>query len=396
MDIMSRLDPTSFVLMPDHPLLRLQRTALTVGVLALALSAVGAAASPQQFFRSYLVAYLFWFGIPMGSLAILMIHHVAGGAWGAVIRRVLESSTRTVPALALLFVPLLFGIGSLYEWAHPAEVAHDALLQEKAMYLNVPFFLLRTAAYFVVWCVLVHYLNRWSLEQDTSSAPRLVRRLELLSRGGLVALVGTMSFAAVDWMMSLEPHWFSTIYGLVVMGGQLLVGMAFTICILLSLTERGPLDRVVSDEHFHDLGKLMLAFTMLWAYFAFSQLLIVWSGNLPEETPWYLKRMAGGWQYLGAAIIILQFLLPFFLLLSRRRKRDAGRLARVALLIIAASFVNLFWLVVPAFYPGKFSLHWLDIACLVGVGGLWLWAFVHQLKGRSILAVNDPKLPEFA
>ncbi len=393
---MSRLDPTSYVLMPDHPLHRVQRAALTAGLLALALSAVGAVAAPEQFFRSYLVAYLFWFGIAIGSLAILMIHHVAGGAWGAVIRRVLESSTRTLPALAVLFVPLLFGIGSLYEWAHPAEVAHDALLQKKALYLNVPFFLVRTLVYFVVWFVFVHYLNRWSLEQDTSSTPRIVRRLELLSRGGLVALVGTMSFAAVDWMMSLEPHWFSTIYGLVVMGGQLLLAMAFTICILLSLTDRGPLDRVVSSEQFHDLGKLMLAFTMLWAYFSFSQLLIIWSGNLPEETPWYLKRMAGGWQYLGLAIILVQFLLPFLLLLSRSRKRDAVRLARVALLIMAVRFVDLFWMVTPAFHPGTFSVHWLDIACLVGVGGLWLWAFVYQLKGRSILAVNDPKLPEFA
>jgi len=393
---MSSLDPTSYVLMPDHPLHRVQRTALAAGLLALALSAVGAVATPDQFFRSYLVAYIYWFGIAMGSLAILMIHYVAGGKWSAVIRRVLESSTRTLPALAVLFVPLLFGIGTLYEWAQPAEVAHDALLQKKALYLNVPFFLVRTVVYFVVWCLLVHYLNRWSLEQDTSNNPRITRRLELLSRGGLVAFVGTMSFAAVDWMMSLEPHWFSTIYAVVVMGGQLLLAMAFTIRVMLTLTERGPLDRVVSTEQFHDLGKLMLAFTMLWAYFSFSQLLIMWSGNLPEESPWYLKRMAGGWQYLGLAIILFQFLLPFLLLLSRSRKRDAVRLARVAILILVVRFVDLFWVLTPAFHPQGFVLHWLDIACLVGVGGLWVWVFVYQLKGRSILAVGDPKLPEFA
>lgn len=385
-------------LAPDHVLNRVQRGALIAGVVSLGICAAGGLASPAQFFRSYLVAYMFFFGIGMGCMAILMIHHITGGAWGAVIRRLLESGTRTLPLMLLLFLPLVLGMHQLYEWTHADVVAHDAALQHKAVYLNIPFFLVRAAFYFVVWLLLMRYLNRWSLEQDATLDAAPAERMELLSRGGLLLIGLTMSFAAVDWLMSIEPHWFSTIYGILIMGGQVLSAMAFVIPLaaVLSADEHGPLAHVISKDQFHDLGKLLLAFVMLWTYFALSQFLIVWSANLPEEIPWYLKRLRGGWQWLGITVILCHFVLPFLLLLSRDIKRRAGTLALVALLVIVARFADLFWMVTPAFYPAGITVHWMDPLTAVGVGGIWLWFFVWQLKGRSLVAIHDPSLPEHA
>jgi hypothetical protein len=380
----------------DHALRRWQRVALAIGIVGLAACGAGAALSPTQFFRSYLVAFLFWFGIALGSLAILMIHHIAGGAWGAVTRRLFESGTRTLPLLAVLFVPLLFGLGNLYEWAQPEHVAHDPALQHKAAYLNVPFFLVRAALYFATWIAVSYWLNRWSLEQDRTRDDWPARWLEQLSRGGLVLIGLTMTFAAIDWVMSLEPHWASTIYGILVLGGQVLAAMAFTIPIaaLLAATPGGPLADVIAKEQFHDLGKLMLAFVMVWTYFNLSQFLIIWSANLPEEIPFYLKRLAGGWQYLAIALVLGHFALPFVILLSRDIKRNPRTLAVVAIGVVVIRFVDLFWLVNPAFSPGQITVHWMDLATLVGVGGVWFAFYVWQLQGRSLVAIHDPSLPE--
>jgi hypothetical protein len=361
----------------------------------LALSAAGGAfLSPQQFFRSYLVAYMFWFGIALGCLAILMIHHVSGGAWGAVIRRVLESGSRTLPLMALLFLPMVLGLQDLYTWARPDVVARAPILQYKSLYLNVPFFLVRAVLYFAVWSTLALFLSRWSLEQDRTTDPAPGRRLELLSRGGLLLVGLTMTFASVDWAMSLEPHWYSTIYGILIMGGQVLGAMSFVIPVAALLAQEGPLTGVISIEQFHDLGKLLLAFVMLWAYFSLSQFLITWSANLPEEIPWYLRRLQGGWQFIGIGLVIFQFVIPFVILLSREIKRKARALAMLALGIICVRFLDLFWMIAPAFNPDVLSVHWLDLATLVGIGGIWLSAFIWQLRGHSLVAIHDPSLPE--
>jgi hypothetical protein len=377
-----------------HVLHRVRRGSLAVGVVAALACVLGAWLGPQQFFRSYLLAYLFWFGIAMGCLAILMLHHVAGGVWGAVIRRLLEAGTRTLPFLAALFLPLTFGLTELYEWAQPEHVAHDPVLQHKSVYLNVPFFLARAVFYFLVWIVLAVFLNRWSLREDIAADGRTARRLELLSRGGLLLFGFTMTFASVDWIMSLEPHWFSTIYGILVMWGQVLTAMAFVVPLtaLLASPNGGPLAEVISTQQFHDLGKLLLAFVMLWAYFTLSQYLIIWSGNLPEETPWYLARLQGGWQWIGVTLIAFHFALPFLLLLSRDVKRNPRILAWVAIVVVAVRFVDLFWLIVPAFEPKGLTAHWMDAAAFVGIGGFWLALFIWELGRRSLLAHNDVAL----
>ncbi len=383
----------ALALQPDHILYRSQRALLGAGVLGLAAAGAGGLVDPVQFFRSYLVAYLFFTGIALGSLGLVSLNHVTGGRWGVVIRRVAESAMRTLPLLLLLFLPLLLGLTHLYEWARPEAVAHDALLQHKRVYLNVPFFVVRVGIYFAVWLIVARYLVRWSREQDDTGDPDVVRRLQFLGRGALLLYSLTMTFAAVDWAMSLEPHWFSTIYGILLIGGQVLSAFAFVIPVLMLITDREPFTALITTEQFHDLGKLMLAFVMLYAYFAFSQFLIIWSANLPEETPWYLARLRGGWQYVAVTVVLFQFVLPFAILLSRNLKRNARRLAVVALVVLGARLLDLFWLIQPAFSPAQFALHWMDVAAVLGVGGLWLSFFVSRLRGQPLLPLRDPDLP---
>jgi hypothetical protein len=379
-----------------HPIYRVQRSALIAGVVGLVLSAIGWVVTPDQFFRSYLLGFLYWFGIAMGSMAILMIHHIAGGAWGAVIRRVLESSIGTIPLLAVLFLPIAFGIHHLFEWSHADVVAKDAVLQAKAAYLNTPFFLVRAVFYFVVWIVLAALFRRWSLEQDRDADPRVTLRMELLSRGGLVIYGLTVTFAVVDWAMSLEPHWFSTIYGLLVMGGQGVAAFAFAIPIVVLLSRQANVGRFFGAAQFNDLANMMLAFTMIWAYLAFSQLLIIWYGNLPEETAWYLHRSQGGWKVVGYSLLLLHFAVPFGLLLSKRLKRTGTKLALVALWLLVMRFVDIYWLVRPAFSPQSALPHVLDFTAVVGIGGIWLWFFVGRLVQHPVVPIKDPSLPEVA
>lgn len=368
---------------------RLQQRALTVGILGLAVTMFGASASPAQFFRSYLVGYLFALGVTLGCLGLLMLQHLTGGHWGVVIRRPLESATRTLPVLAVLFVPLGFGLRQLYAWTGPME---KPLSRFQMSYLTIPGFLTRAAIYFAIWILLMLLLNSWSLQQDAKPERALRRKLQMLSGPGIILYVFTMTFAAVDWVMSLSPHWSSTIYGFLFVGGQAVSAMALMIAVAVLLAQSEPMSGILQPRHLHDLGKLLLAFVMLWAYFAFSQLLIIWAGNLPEEIPFYVKRLRGGWGALGVLILLFHFALPFFLLLSRDLKRSARLLPRLAITVIFMRLVDLFWLTAPEFSPDAFRVHWMDVAAPAGIGGIWLAYFAWQLKGRPLLPLGDPEL----
>jgi hypothetical protein len=341
---------------------RFQQRCLIVGAVALAASLLGAFTSPTQFFHSYLLGYLFWVGIGLGSLGILLLHHLVGGRWGYMIRRPLEAGTRTLPVLLLLFLPLLLGLARLYPWARPDFVAGDELLQHKAVYLNIPFFVTRTAIYFALWLGMAYLLNKWSLAWDQSDDHSKAGNFRTLSGPGLVVFALSVTFAMVDWVMTLEPHWFSTIYGMVFIAGQVLATLCFMIPVLLFLSQGKPLSDVVSPKQFQNLGNLMLAFVMLWAYVSFSQYLIIWSGNLPEEITWYVNRSGQGWQWVAIGLIMFHFAVPFVLLLIRRNKQQPRILARIAV-----------WLLV---------LRAVDI----------LAAFLWQLKKRPLLARHDPSL----
>ena len=374
-----------------------RRRALTVGLAALAAGAAGAlisSESREQFFRSYLLAYIFWIAIPLGCFAILMLQHMSGGVWGLVTRRVLESSTRTFPLLALLFIPLLFGLKSIFPWASPEKLspALKHAVEEKHLYLNIGFFIARAVFYFLVWILVTRLLNHWSAEQDRTGERKLTSKMQGLSGPGLLLYGLTVTFASIDWAMSLDPQWFSTIYGLLFMGGQGLAGMAFVIAVMVLLAGRKPMSDVIKPKHLHDLGKLMLAFLMIWAYFAFSQFLIIWAGNLPEEIPFYVRRIQSSWKYVGFGLIVLHFALPFVLLLSRDLKKNGRMLSTVAIGVIVMRFVDLIWLTGPELHDGVFSLSWMDLMLAVGIGGVWLWFFATQLNRRPLLPIHDPDI----
>jgi hypothetical protein len=371
-----------------------QRRAFAVGIAGLAFAAAGALVNPQQFFRSYLMAFLFWIGIPLGCWAFLMLHHLVGGRWGFMIQRLLESAARTFLLLAVLFLPLLFGMRALYPWAVPGAADADRFIAEKSAYLNPAFFAARAIFYFAVWIVFGRVLHRWSVEQDRSGDPSTIGRLQNLSGPGLALYGLTVTFAAIDWVMSLEPHWYSTIYGMIFMVNSALAALSFAVIAASQLADEEPLSRVAHPDRFHDLGNFLLALVMLWAYMGFSQYLVVWSENLQEEIPWYVKRITGGWEFVAVLLIVCQFALPFVLLLSRSTKRRPQVLAAIALWILAMRWIDLLWLVAPAFHPGRFYLHWLDFAALAGIGGIWIAAFLYYLGQSALLPLRDPRFVE--
>lgn len=372
------------------PMGSFQRRAWIAGAVLLLILVATLFVNPQGFFQAYLIGWTFWTGIAVGSLALLMLQHLTGGGWGLVIRRVLEAATRSLPIMAILFLPIILGSHSLYhEWADTHEAAQHPAVAFKSGYLNVPFFTIRAIIYFGVWSTLAYFLNSWSLAQDRTADVQYAKKMRVLSGPGMVALIFVVTFASIDWYMSLEPEWFSTIYGFIFVASWALSGLAFVIAAMATLVKQEPLKRIVLPLHFQDLGKLLLTLVMLWAYFAFSQYLIIWSGNLPEEIAYYLPRIRGLWGATIIAIGVLHFAAPFLFLLSRDLKRDPRRLVLVALLILVMRMIDLIWMLAPAFHGHNWL--WLDVIALLGFGGLWLGVFAWQLGKRALIPINDPQ-----
>ena len=378
---------------------RIQSWALAAGGLGLFLSLAAWSLWPEQFWPSYLVAYAFWVGLALGCMGLTMLHHLVGGSWGLVVRRPMESGGMTLVPLAILFVPLALGLSWLYPWARPEEVAHDPQLQHKSLYLNVGFYLVRTVGYFVIWFVFAFVLNHLSSDQDRRADHRPSGWLQSLSGPGLALLFLTGTFSAIDWLMSLEPHWSSTIYGSLVIVGEALATLAMMIAVVVFLSADQPMAEAATPDRLNDLGNLMLAFTMIWAYMSFMQYLIIWCGNLPEEIPWYLRRTRGGWQWVALALSLFHFFLPFFVLLFRESKRQSRLIVQVAILVLAMHWVDLIWLVVPASSdPASPRIPWvelpLSLVAMLGIGGFCTSFFIGHLKGRPLIPLNDPHLNE--
>jgi hypothetical protein len=370
---------------------RIQKRALLLGLAALILGTLDGIRAPEQFFRSYLLAFVFWLGFPLGCAAFLMVHHLTGGFWGLPIRRPLEAGTRTLPLLAVLLVPLLLGLGRLYSWTHSDIVATDTTLQFKQPYLNVPFFLIRNVIYFLVWFALIYRLNRWSDDQDETGNPHLAARLENISGPGLVLYGLTVTFFSIDWIMSLEPHWFSTIFGMIFMVLQVLGALALVILVAGLLSESEPIAGAITPDRFNDLGNLVLTFVMLWAYLSFSQFLLIWAGNLTNEIPWYVTRAESGWGVVAVCLIVLSFAIPFYLLLLRGIKRRVRMLSILCGALLVVNFADVYWMVAPAFEKAGPRLYLLDVLLPVGIGGIWVAAYVRQLKSRPLLPLHDPR-----
>jgi hypothetical protein len=374
---------------------RIQRNCLIVGVLAALAMAFGIYSDHTHALRSYLYAYIFWSGLTLGSLGIYLLHNVVGGNWGVVIRRFLESGTRTLPLTALLLIPILFGIHSLYGWSIPGAKAHEGITHAER-YLNIPFFIGRAILYFAIWSFWGYRLLRWSNEQDRTGDPGIFFRMKSFAAPGLLIFVITVSFAFIDWIMSLEPDFYSTIYGWMFTVGQTLMTFAFCVVLLCLLRNTKPLSTVLKPQHFHDLGNLMLAFTMLWAYMSFAQFLITWAENLPDEIPWYVRRFSGGWGTIAFIIAIFHFCVPFFLLLMRFMKRNPNLIYWLSIYIIGIRLLDNFWIVEPAFRQRGLEFYWTDFVAPIALGGLWLAFFISNLKTRPLLPLHDPRLRGYA
>ncbi len=356
--------------------------AVTTGLAAGVICLIGWIADGTQFHRSYLIGILFWTGLSLGALGVLMLHYLVDGNWGHAVVRYLEASARLLPPLGLLALPLGFGLQEIYVWADPVRVLGDPLLQHKLPYLNPGSFVLRYAAYFVIWSTLafaVGYRRGPGLNQVD---PGGKEGRGALCAIGLVVFVVTGTFAAIDWLMSLEPHWFSTIYGCMILMGMVLAGFAFVVAAACRMSRHLEGIPVIPAAALNDLGSLLFAFVMIWAYLTFSQFLLIWSANIVEETTWYFARLDGGWQTFGILLAVFHFAVPFVLLLSRELKRSARRLGSVASVLVTMHLVELIWLVVPAFHAGHLRIHWLDLMAPLAVGGLWFAGFLWQLSSR--------------
>src|SRR5713226_2330874 len=374
---------------------RLRQRALIAGVIGVVICAVGAVKSPGQFFPSYLLAFMFVLGLSLGSLGLLMLQHLTGGDWGIMIRRPLESATRALAVVAVLFIPILFGMKYLYfAWLNAPPTGEGALSEFQQSYLTPGGFRIRAIVYFAIWGVLAFLFNRWSREQDANREDRAVRRrLKVVAGPGIILYVFVMTFAAIDWVMSLSPHWASTIYGFLFVVGQLISAMSLMIAVIVLLSRTPPMAGLIHERHLHDLGKLLLAFVMLWAYFGFSQLLIIWSGNLPEEIVFFRSRLYGSWGVVSVIVLVFHFFVPFFLLLSRDLNRNARLLPKVAMWLIFMRIVDLFWLSRPEFTSNAVP-SWLDFAAIIALGGIWLAVFAANLKSQPLLPLGDPKMTE--
>ncbi|MGI8555550.1 MAG: hypothetical protein ACR2LT_04235 [Pyrinomonadaceae bacterium] len=368
------------------------------GILSIIILAVAIIFPDQreEALRAWLLGFSIWGGISIGSLGILLMQYLTGGAWGVVTRRILEASTRTLLMSAIIFTPLMLGVSYFYQWAHPDLVPES--LKYRALYLNPLSWGGRTVIYFVLWGVMAFLLNKWSKEQDETGNFELLSKMTRFSGPTLVIFVLVVSFASIDWILTLDQHFYSTIFGLLYVIDWALTALAFTIIILAWLSQREPMIHIVGKRHFHDLGKLLLAMVMIWAYFNFSQFLIIWSGNIPEETKWYLPRMVGIWGVIGVVLIVFHFAFPFLLLLSRDLKRNVKWLALLSVFILVMRVVDNYYFIGPAPLLGSgehsisFHIGWMDFLAPLAVGGLWLWWFFGELIKRPLVPINDPFL----
>lgn len=366
--------------------------ALIAGIAGLLISAIGFMMDTSQFYHSYLVAFLFWTSIVLGGLFFTMLNHITGARWSIVLRRITESVMLVLPLIAAFFIPLLFGLHDLYHWTHAEEVAHDHLLQEKAPYLNVTFFIIRAVLYFAVWIVLARILSRISLKQDAEAKESYIKRMRNLSAPGLLLFALTVTFAAFDWLMSLNPHWYSTIFGLYFFSGCFLAVLGFMVLLGNGLRSKGILSETITVEHYHDLAKLLFGFTIFWGYMGFSQYFLIWYANIPEETIWYLQRWEGSWKYITLIIVFGHFAIPFLGLMIRAAKRNMAWLSFISAWILLMHWIDLYWMVFPTHNPGMFHFSWMDLSLFIGIGGVFFWFFWRQFVKNPLVPVKDHRL----
>ncbi len=371
---------------------RLFPVALVLGIIGVGASFALKGSDPKQFYFSWLVAFLYFLSLSLGALFFVLVHYATKAGWGIVLRRIVEHIMAALPLFALLAIPLAMGIHDLYHWSHAEEVAHDPILQSKEGYLNSEFFLIRMVIYLGAWTLLAIWYGRTSRKQDESGDPQLTRNLIFTSGPAIIIFALTLTFAAFDWIMSLDPHWYSTIFGVYFFAGSLVGVFSLTVLLTSLLNRAGYLRDVVTVDHFHDLGKLMFAFTVFWAYIGFSQYFLIWYANIPEETLWYMHRLHGGWKSVTLLLAIGHFAVPFLFLMPRTIKRRGPFLILGALWMLVIHLVDIYWLVMPNHHHEGPHLGLLDVTTFLGVGGLFLAVVGWSLRGRWLVPVRDPRL----
>lgn len=393
------------VLEPQSDLTGLGNKALVAGVVGAVALVAGYFVANTEFHRAYLIAMLLWFQVASGLFGLGMLNHVSGGRWGALARRVFEASGRTLPYFILFALPIVLNMSSLYPWADAEHVAHDSLIQYKASWwLYIERFVGVQLAFVVGLSVLAYILSRLSHRHDESGDDRTLITMQRFSAAGLIYFVLGGTFASVDWVMSLDPHWFSSLFGFGWVAGSGLAAWAFLVPMMIFLGGRKPHSAFVTPRLFHDYGKLMLAFVMLWTYLTLSQFLIIWSGDLPEEVPWYMVRSSHGWLLVSGLLMLFHFALPFLILLSAGIKKKPRRLMIVAFWLLGARWLDLFWQITPSVHhwqeeqglltEAHATLHWLDLAAPLAFGGIWIFLLTVQLRRRAVVPVADPVIKE--
>jgi hypothetical protein len=375
-------------------IVRFQVPSLIAGIIGLVLSAVGFFVNRQDFFRAYLPSFLFWFSIVAGCLAVLMLQYMTGGEWGLMIRRPLGAAARTMWLMAIFFLPVLAGLNFLYPWTNKELMHEDEVLRLKSDYLNSPRFIGMAVFLFVVWIVWAWALRHYSLKFYEDRAPETDLKRRRWAGAGLPMIVLTLTFASIDWMMSIEPKWNSTMYGITFTVGCGLSAFAFVTFFLARLANTEAMAGILKPGHLRDLGNLMLAFVMFYAYTAFSEFLLIWYANTHEEIPHYIIRVHGGWGVIALALVVFHFFLPFFLLLLRPIKDRPNTIAVVAVIIIVMRYFAIYWLVAPSWYGENFHYSWMDLTSLIGIGGVWMFAFIQQLKGQTIIPIHETWVEE--
>ena len=379
---------------PGHPWNHIPVIAAVCALLGIVACAILGAANPRQFFFSWLVSFLFFLSLALGALFFVLIQYASQGGWGIVLRRIGETIFCTLPVMAALFVPVLLGLHDIYEWSHAEAVEQDALLRWKAPYLNVPFFLIRAAIYFGSWSFMAILYYRGSRGQDATGDPKVSARLRRLAGPAIIVLALTQTFASIDWIMSLTPHWYSTMFGVYFFAGSFVGFIALLSVVVPAMRGAGLLDTIISADHLQDVGKFLFAFTAFWAYISFSQFFLMWYANLPEETIFYRARMEGSWMQVSLLLLAGHFLAPFFYLMGRSVKRNGATLAIGGAWLLFMHFVDLYWQVMPTLHPEGVRPSALDVAALMAVGGCFVAVAGWLMRRQALVPLRDPRLAE--
>lgn len=394
---------TQLDLTPPPIVKTMMRRSAMIGVVFAIASVVLAVTRPDEFYRGYLIGFMLWLGVALGSMAIVMIRHLTGGGWGVVIRRLQGAAMRTLPGLTLLFIPIVIAVlqHRIYPWVMPLNAIKEPHIREhlekhafiKDAYLNPSGFIIRAIIYFVIWNVLSFLLSMWSRQGDHPGAPDNSHKFKAVAGPGLILYAFTISFAAIDWVMSLDPSWISTIFGLIILIGELLSAMCFAVIVERILFEYKPMSDMLKPDFVHDHGKWLLTFIMVWAYFSFSQWLIIWAGNLPSEISFYMRHLNGGWGGVMLFLVLFHFVVPFAMLLSRPFKRNIRALVWLASWLMFMRFVDLYWIIEPNFST-TFAVTVSDIVVPVALGALWMAYFFYNLGSLPLLPAYDPSAVE--